>query len=98
MSFDFKYDPFKHARKSDPVTSHAAAKSAVKIAGSHRERILDALNVMDGSQSDIAAATGLLPHQVNKRLADLQDDGLIEPTGYTKKGHAGREERIWRRV
>jgi hypothetical protein len=54
----------------------------------------DGLN-LGRTQSELAEVLGLSPHQVNKRLADLHTAGRIRPTGETREGHAGRDERVW---
>jgi len=79
------------ARSSDPVTSHEAARRAPVAA--HRVRVLEALRSGPAGQTEIARRCGLLPHEVNKRLADLEKLGQAEPTG---RKVAGGREREWR--
>jgi hypothetical protein len=82
---------FAAARRTDPPTSHRAAKRA-PVRG-HKARVLEALRAGPAGQTEIGRRTGLLPHQVNKRLADLYEDGDAEPTG--REVENGRE-REWR--
>ncbi len=85
--------PRCHARRTDPDTSKAAAEWIPRGHAGHILAILRAAG--PATQSEIAAEASLLPHQVNKRLADLNRKGLAEPTGATRTGHAGRAEREW---
>ena len=92
----FRFDPRTHARSSDPQTSSKAAVAAKEFAPTHAGKILAALENGPGTQSSISKQTGLLPHQVNKRLADLAQQGKIVTTGKTLPGHANKEEREWK--
>jgi DNA-binding MarR family transcriptional regulator len=86
---------FCRARTTDPVTSKAAAHQT-GFAKTHKARILAALNLGGPqTQTELAETVGLLPHQVNKRLNDLQKDKLAHPLVETREGHAGRQERLW---
>jgi DNA-binding MarR family transcriptional regulator len=82
-------------RKTDPPTSVAAGERARKtfVTGQARA-VLEALRAGPAGQTEIGRRCGLLPHQVNKRLADLAKVGLVELTG--RKVEAGTE-REWRR-
>lgn len=81
-------------RKDGPETSRQAAKAAPIRC--HRQRILAALRFGPAGQSEIGARCGLLPHQVNKRLTDLERDGLVQLTGRQVQGLSGCMEREWR--
>jgi predicted Rossmann fold nucleotide-binding protein DprA/Smf involved in DNA uptake len=70
---------FAAARRSDPATSHDAAKAAP--AAEHQRLILDALGRGPAGASGIAARCGLLPHQVNRRIHELAKAGRIVETG-----------------
>lgn len=85
---------FAAARRTDPGTSHAAAKRA-PVRG-HCRLVLEALAAGPAGQTAIAARCGLLPHQVNKRLADLARAGLVDLTGRRVEGGAEREWRVAR--
>jgi predicted ArsR family transcriptional regulator len=89
---------FAAARSSDPVTSHQAAAQAGGLATKHQRQILAALLEGPAGASGIAARCGLLPHQVNKRIAELARDGRIVQTGRTVTSSSGRGEREWRCV
>jgi len=92
----FSYSSEKHRRNTDPSTSRESAKAAKSFVNGHARMALDALEQLGPStQSEIADKCGLLPHQVNKRLSDLQEHGRICPTGRTRPGHANRQEREW---
>ena len=82
---------FAAARATDPQTSHEAAKRA-PVAG-HCRLVLEALAAGPAGQTELARRCGLLPHEVNKRLADLHKAGLVVLTG--RKANGGRE-REWR--
>lgn len=79
------------SRASDPATSHEAAERA-PVAG-HCRLVLEALRAGPAGQTELARRCGLLPHEVNKRLADLKRNGWAEPTG--RRANGGRE-REWR--
>ena len=83
---------FAQARRSDPPTSHAAAKRAP--ARGHGRKVLEALKAGPAGQTEIGQRCGLLPHQVNKRLADLARIGLVEVTGRRVEGGTEREWRV----
>ena len=90
------WDSTHHARNSDPETSQQSAESAVSFVNAHAIRCLHAIKTLGGAtQSEVAACVGLLPHQVNKRLADLHNKSLIHTTGRTRTGHTNRQEREW---
>lgn len=81
------------ARSTDPGTSQEAAERAVKsgMVAAHCDLIWAALS-WKGPQcaSELAANTGLLPHQIMKRLSDLGRKQLAAPTGDKIGG-----QRVW---
>jgi len=83
---------FAQARRTDPPTSQQAARRA-PVRG-HAARVLEALRAGPAGQTEIGRRTGLLPHQVNKRLADLERAGLIQLTGRSVEGGKEREWRV----
>jgi predicted ArsR family transcriptional regulator len=87
---------FAAARRTDPGTSHEAAKTAP--VAEHQRQILDALARGPAGASGIAARCGLLPHQVNRRIHELAKGGRIVETGRTVRSSSGRAEREWRCV
>lgn len=87
----------RHARRTDPGTSFAAARAAITFTGTHCERIHAALRALGPMTKDeIARRTGLTAVQVDRRLPDLHDDGKAEPTGDVRNSDSGRPERVWR--
>jgi len=85
---------FAQARKTDPATSHQASRRA-PVRG-HAAKVLEALRAGPAGQTEIGRRTGLLPHQVNKRLADLERVGLAVLTGREVVNEGGHREREWR--
>lgn len=91
------FEARRHARAGDPGTSHRAAAMAGELARGHCERILAVLRGSAGMTADvIAERVGLSAHQVNKRLPDLKQAGLAEPTGEIGKSRSNRPARLWR--
>jgi hypothetical protein len=93
-SMEFR-DPKVLARKSDPPTSHAAAK--INRTGK-KWKVLEALRLGPAGQTEIAARCGLLTHDVGKRLNDLRNDGLAAHTGREVRNAGGLNENEWRCV
>lgn len=87
--------PELHARATDPGTSHQAASRATDIAVSHRNIIAAALRQAPATPKEIAAATGLEYHAVQRRMKELASPPLnvIETTGAIRDGC-----REWRHV
>ena len=83
-------------RRTDPVTSKAAAADAKTFRGEHHQAILEALAHGPAGASGIAARCGLLAHQVNKRIHELAKCGRIAATGRVVTSASGRGEREWR--
>lgn len=85
------------ARKTDPATSHDAARRAAEFAGSQRARILALLRSRGPmTPEQIGAELGLEPYAIRKRLPELQEMGLAEPTGEIRPTSSGRWQRVWR--
>lgn len=81
------------ARSTDPGTSQEAADSAVNsgMVAAHCDLILGTLRARGAMTANrIAYFTGLLPHQVMKRLSDLGRKQLAAPTGDKIGG-----QRVW---
>jgi predicted transcriptional regulator len=84
------------ARRTDPATSHAAAKSAHALASDHYTIILAALRQWGAMGKDgIAHHTGLSGVAVARRCTELDRAGLIKLTGRTVESDTGRQEREW---
>jgi len=86
-------DPKVLARKTDPPTSHAAAR--INRTGK-KWKVLEALRLGPAGQTEIAARCGLVPHEVNKRLNDLRHAGLATCTGKEVRNAGGLMENEWR--
>lgn len=65
------------ARRTDPITSHAAAARSVKFAESHAARILLALQYGALNAEEIGESAGLTVVQVDRRTIELQRQGKI---------------------
>ena len=87
------------ARRTDPDTSHQAARQAKELAAMHQRTILACLEAHGPLGKDgIGARTQLTGHAVGKRMAELQRMGLVTLTGRNVPSTAGRAEREWRRM
>jgi predicted ArsR family transcriptional regulator len=82
-------------RRTDPVTSKAAAASVKTFVGEHHAAILEALSHGPAGASGIAARCGLNAHQIGKRINELAKAGRIVETGRTVTSASGRGEREW---
>ena len=87
----------QHARRTDPETSHKAAKVISYKVGSHKAKILAAMGMYGVPMhfERIAEVANLKDQQVWKRLSDLEKDGKIRPTGKTRKTSSGCAARLW---
>lgn len=90
--------PIRRARRTDPITSKAAAERAEGFAETHRQRVLSVLRQGEAGPTAIGAAIGMEPYAVRKRLADAQHLGEAEPTGRTATTASGGKERVWRAI
>ena len=93
------FDAYSHARRSDPETSHIAARRTREFAGGHIATILAALE--DAGEAgltidEIAKRCALTSTQCARRLPDMQKLRLAIPTGFTRLSASGRPERVWR--
>ena len=91
------FQPHRLARRKDPETSHQAANAAKGLRAAHSERILELLrsgHVLAAEQ--LADGLALSPVQVNRRLAELEDSGLIERTDQRHRNRSGRMAVRWR--
>lgn len=67
------------ARKTDPSTSHTAAKNAERFAATHAGRIMEALKEGPRTAAGLAAMTGLTVVQIDRRLPELEKAGKARP-------------------
>jgi DNA-binding MarR family transcriptional regulator len=70
---------FAQARRTDPPTSHQAARRA-PVRG-HAAKVLEALRAGPAGQTELAARCGITVAAVSKRLPELRRAGLVEKTG-----------------
>lgn len=93
----------KHARSTDPETSHAAAKPTYRtftLMGNLYSVYKDAYqNGMGLTASEAAVAAGYTDADgAWKRVSDLLKMGLLEDTGITRPGPHHRKQRVLRWV
>jgi hypothetical protein len=85
------------ARRSDPETSHTAAKRVAPKAGALRRAVLGALRARsDGMTApEIAVLIGARDGSISPRMIELERVGLVRRTG-AKRRNAGRgPAEIW---
>lgn len=83
-------------RRTDPVTSKAAGRAAREFLGDHERRVLEALAAGPAGKCEMARRCGLTEQQVNRRLAAMRRDGLVERTGRTVASDSGCGEHEYR--
>lgn len=86
------------ARKTDPVTSHEAAKLITPSLNKIEQVIYDALRsfLPGGATSDeIVEASGIQYRTVTPRLKPMCKKGFVVDSGETKRGDSGRQQIIW---
>lgn len=67
------------ARAKDPLSSFLAAEKAQAFISSHKEIIVDALNVLSqGTAKEISDYSGLTVEQVDRRTKELRRDERIQ--------------------
>lgn len=88
------------SRKSDPQTSHEAAKRSERFAESHSARILAALRKASAgfTAAEIGAITTLTVVQVDRRTIELQRKGLIRVRQHKGKDVVCDGMRVWEAV
>lgn len=76
-----------HARTNDPSTSKQAARHAELFAKSHQGLIYQSLH-KNGYQTakELGLSTGLTSVQVSRRVADMERDDVVRPTGKIRDG------------
>jgi len=86
------------ARRSDPGTSHEAARSMHHAAATQRGSIWDALRAQGpAGRFTLAARTGLTDLQVARRMHELVDRGVAEVVpDATERTPSGRAGQVWR--
>ena len=89
---------FDSVRLTDPQTSRDAAASMAPHLSGQRARVLALVREHgDITAAEIARTTGHTIQQsvAARRLTDLAQMGLIEPTGVTRPGNTGRMCTVW---
>jgi hypothetical protein len=85
-------------RAHDPASSVLAAEGAARFADPHRERILRALRDDELSSHQIAKLSGLTVVQCDRRLPELQREGVIEVVTIDGEEVMRAGYRVWRRI
>lgn len=90
--------PEHRVRRSDPVTSRRAAFDNAPRAGSQKMRVLRYLSHGPACANQIAEGDGwaMYPNVAARRLKDLEDDGFVERTEYTRTTTRGSQATVWR--
>lgn len=84
------------ARRTDPQTSHDAAAAMRRAATAQASKVFAALKKMQKAGAEQIGLLCTMPaYTVRKRLPELQDAGLVSPTGQRRQTMSGRSERIW---
>jgi hypothetical protein len=92
--FDPDGRPHGLARRTDPGTSWAAARS-VDPSGQWAVILRTLARIGDATSSEIGLACPLTEHQLSRRLSELGRAGRIVWTGATRPGLSGRHQRVW---
>ena len=89
--FEKSPDPGR-ARRADPPTAKAAAKS---VNSTELETIvLDMLRV-PATTHEIADSTGIALVSISPRMAPLVKKGLVQDSGLRREGPSGRKSIVW---
>lgn len=88
------------ARRTDPETSHQAAKQAAKFAASHAGRILAALKLHGPKTAhELELLIGLTVVQCDRRLPELAKAGLVRVSKLDDGADVVRDGcRVWMAV
>jgi hypothetical protein len=94
LSIEFDAPP--RARKTDPATSHEAARRAELFATSHAERIVCALRMRGPSTAhELEPHTRLNYVQIDRRMHELVKAGRIKKTLLTRPTPTGGRAQVW---
>lgn len=86
------------ARKSDPDTSHQAARDATPRAGTHRARALVELRAAGENgltDFELSARTGIAQTSIGVRRKELVDAGLVKDSGKRRSAPSGSAAIVW---
>jgi hypothetical protein len=91
-----EFDAPPRARKTDPATSHEAARRAELFATSHAERIVCALRMRGPSTAhELEPHTRLNYVQIDRRMHELVKAGRIKRTPLTRPTPTGGRALVW---
>jgi hypothetical protein len=102
MPADYPDDLFswaeRAARRSDPHTSHKAARRTPSLRARDRRRVLltHALNPHGLTDFELADRVGRQQTSAGKRRGELRDFGYIEETDRTRPAPSGASAIVWR--
>ena len=90
----------KHVRRTDPDTSHRAARTTRPNAGTNRAVALDVLQRWPAGLTDfeLAEITGLQQTSIGKRRGELRDAGLVRDTGRRRPSPSGSPSIVWEAI
>jgi len=90
--------PYHQARRSDPGTSHAAARTIERTKTRLERVVLEALRSAPAglTSHELAARTGLSLVTVSPRLHPLMLRGEVVDTGERRAGATFRKSIVWR--
>jgi hypothetical protein len=87
--------PKEHARRTDPDTSHQAAKLLGGKAGTMLRQLLEVFARRAMTADEAAIEAGFSPADgAWKRVSDLAKAKLIMDSGVTRPGRSGRQQRV----
>lgn len=96
-SLDFRPKGVPRSHRRDPDTSRVAARAMTGPHAKHHQTILAALGDERLTAHEISARTTLDPVQVNRRLSEMRELGLVERLPETRKSPAGHPAHLHRR-
>lgn len=91
------FDAPARARRTDPDTSHEAARHAAFLAQSHEGWIYRAISAAHRplTKDEISAVTGIDHIAVARRIVGLREKGLVEDSGERGLTRTGRRAIRW---
>ena len=85
------------ARKTDPETAHAAARSVTEKAPADRQKVIQALTEHGkGSDFDLEKWTGVIATSIGVRRGELVKMGVVEDSGERGTNDRGSKVILWR--
>lgn len=89
--------PDPRARRTDPETSHTAARSMRSNAETQRRMILESLRTAGPATGDELCVRFDWKHATaNRRLPELEERGFVEKTERRRPTRSGRPAVVWR--